>query len=198
MNAICRVSLVVTAGLMCLGMPSYGQQANTYDYHGWTPLMNAAYEGKTDSVKALIAAGADVNATVHNRNGGGRFSRLHETALLLAVFVARPEKYFIMDPRATPLHPHAPEHHTRQLNAGAVNADCVRALIAGGADLEAKDRDGMTALIESAVLGNADCVRALIAAGADVNAKDRHGKTALMSAKSADVADLLRSAGANK
>jgi ankyrin repeat protein len=182
---------------MCIGVPSYGQQANTYDNHGWTALMHAAYEGKTDSVRALIAAGAHVDAKVWDPHGGGRFSRRHETALLLAVFVARLEKYDIPDPRATPLHPHAPEHHTRQLNAGAGNVDCVRALIAAGANLEAKDRDGMTALIESAILGNADCVKALIAAGADVNAKDRHGKTALMSAKSADVADLLRSAGAN-
>jgi hypothetical protein len=37
------------------------------DNHGWTALMLAAYKGDADSVKALVAAGADLNA----RNNDG-------------------------------------------------------------------------------------------------------------------------------
>jgi len=193
MNAMLRHSLLATAVLMCICTPSYCQGVNAKDNNGWTALMFAAYGGQADRVKALIAAGADVNAKDNWR----------ETALIKAVFVARMEKYCIMVPPSlgaqVGLVTYNPcQINTRRLNAGAGNVDCVKALIAAGADLNAKDRDGMTALIESAAQDNVDCVKALIAAGADVNAKARHGKTALKLAKSSGVADLLLAAGAKK
>ena len=38
--------------------------AHTFIQQGWTPLMRASYSGHLDVVKALVAAGADVNARV--------------------------------------------------------------------------------------------------------------------------------------
>lgn len=55
-------------------------------------------------------------------------------------------------------------------------------LLAAGADVNARDTDGKTALIRSAEKGSASHVNALIAARADVNAKSNHGRTALMGA----------------
>jgi len=52
----------------------------------------------------------------------------------------------------------------------------------GGAGINTKGADGMTALLLAAEAGNSDSVKALIAAGADVNAKDKNGETALMKA----------------
>ncbi|NQS99984.1 MAG: ankyrin repeat domain-containing protein [Candidatus Omnitrophica bacterium] len=58
----------------------------------------------------------------------------------------------------------------------------VKQLLKQGADVNAKDKDGWTALIEAAAKGHTDTVKALIDAGADVNAKDKYGETAPMNA----------------
>ncbi len=77
------------------------------------------------------------------------------------------------------------------------NVDRVKALIAGGADVNAKYDDGYTALM---VTANADCVKALLAAGADVNAANTTGGTPLHFAAALsqpDIAQLLLDKGAN-
>jgi len=51
-------------------------------------------------------------------------------------------------------------------------------LLYAGADLNAKDKDGKTALMYAAENGHADAVRSLLDKGADVNAKDNGGWTA--------------------
>jgi ankyrin repeat protein len=56
----------------------------------------------------------------------------------------------------------------------------LRALIAGGADVNAKTEDGWTALMVAVGKGRTAIVEALIAGGADVNAKTEDGWTALM------------------
>jgi FOG: Ankyrin repeat len=73
----------------------------------------------------------------------------------------------------------------REARAGDFEA--VKALIKAGADVNAKDRDGKTALMVSSggvktEIGDAcnpKMMKALIAAGADVKAKDKAGNTAL-------------------
>ena len=57
----------------------------------------------------------------------------------------------------------------------------IKALIAAGADVNAKGgAGGTTALMYAVTRGRVDCVKALIAAGADVNAKSNRGQTAFM------------------
>ena len=81
----------------------------------------------------------------------------------------------------------------------------VRALLAAGADCNARNGDGATVLMLAAYAGRLDLVEALIAAGADVNATDERGWGALMKAAYnadldrgfADVAQALIDAGAN-
>ncbi|MGO9304504.1 MAG: ankyrin repeat domain-containing protein [Candidatus Korobacteraceae bacterium] len=55
----------------------------------------------------------------------------------------------------------------------------VKALIAAGADVNARDTDGSTVLMMAVEADDSDCVKALIAARAVVNAKDNEGHTAL-------------------
>jgi len=55
-------------------------------------------------------------------------------------------------------------------------------LLAGGANANAQDEGGVTALMLAAGLGQLDTVKALINAGADVKAQDERGYTALISA----------------
>jgi len=67
----------------------------------------------------------------------------------------------------------------------------VRALIAGGADVNVKDKDGVTPLMRAASAGRADIVRLLLANGADVNATTS-GVTALMMASLGGYPDAIR------
>jgi ankyrin repeat protein len=70
------------------------------------------------------------------------------------------------------------------LIAAALQGDAAtaQALLAKGADVNARQSDGATALILAAFYGYSDIVRALLAKGADVNAKQSDGGTALMAA----------------
>jgi len=78
------------------------------------------------------------------------------------------------------------------------NHETVRALIDAKADLEAKDKDGRTALWFAADKGQTQCVRLLIAAGAEVDARDNEGATPLITgAAFPDVAKLLLDAKAD-
>ena len=87
----------------------------------------------------------------------------------------------------------------------AADVDRARKLLAAGADCNARNGEGATALMLAAHAGNLDMVNALIDAGADVNATDERGWGALMKAAYnaeldrgfAGVAQALIAAGAN-
>jgi ankyrin repeat protein len=66
------------------------------------------------------------------------------------------------------------------VNAGDVAR--VSQLLASGADVNARDAYGATALMNAAHGGNPEMIEALLAAGAEVDAKDELGWTALMKA----------------
>ena len=107
---------------------------------------------------------------------------------------------------------------------GGINSKLLKAATAGevakverlltkGADVNARDQDGRTALMMAALGGHTETVKALMAAavqghteivevlidaGADVNAKDQDGATALMLAKSkghTEIVEILKQAG---
>jgi len=72
-------------------------------------------------------------------------------------------------------------------------------LAAAGAKVNARSRDGWTALMAAAGSKNPSAVRLLLAAGADVNARTKDGRTALMASERAgngEITALLRKAGA--
>lgn len=83
-------------------------------------------------------------------------------------------------------------------------AEKVEALLKTGADVNASNREGITALMASTWgetgRGDVRIVKALIAKGANVNAADVHGRTALMEVAASgnvDVVMLLLDAGAD-
>ena len=69
-------------------------------------------------------------------------------------------------------------------------AVCAR--IQRGADVNAKDADGLTSLMKASDEGHVDVVRLLIERGADVNAANEEGWTALMYASSRGHVDVVR------
>ena len=60
------------------------------------------------------------------------------------------------------------------------DTDRVRALLKAGAGIEARDKDGRTALMLAAQYGRADTVRLLLAQGAHADARDKRGWNAYM------------------
>jgi ankyrin repeat protein len=68
----------------------------------------------------------------------------------------------------------------------------VHRLLAQGADANAKDDKGVTALMLAAGKGHAEIVQALLDAGADAEAKDNQGLTAAMRAECGGFADIVR------
>ena len=80
------------------------------------------------------------------------------------------------------------------------HADCVNVLLlAKDVDVDARERDGYTALIISAEKGYVNIVTQLLAKGADVNAKTNGGVTALWIATHEghnNIVKILKAAGA--
>src|SRR5262249_22750866 len=73
-------------------------------------------------------------------------------------------------------------------------------LLEKGAEVDARDKLGITPLMWAVNRGNLPLIRFLIDAGADVNAKDRekhNESTVLMYAQRIDTAELLLRHGAN-
>ena len=71
------------------------------------------------------------------------------------------------------------------------------ALIAAGADVNAGDGSGDTALMIAGRAGNTALMEQLVGAGADVNARNRRGEAALHGPANMAVAELLLSQGAD-
>ena len=80
-----------------------------------------------------------------------------------------------------------------------VNINKVKTLISAGANVDARDADGMTALMWASVNGHDDVAELLIRIGANVNLKDNFQWTALMWASGrryANIVGMLVSNGA--
>lgn len=76
----------------------------------------------------------------------------------------------------------------------------VKKLIAAGSDIECRDRDGRTPLMNACFEGHAEIISLLLKNGADVNAADNAGWTALHACAQeghVSIAKLLLKAGAN-
>jgi ankyrin repeat protein len=118
---------------------------------GFTPLMHAAQNGNLEAVKLLLANGANVNA------------------------VSRPPsqkvKNGVINLGLT----------TALMLAATGPADVVTTLIAAGAEVDAAETRGMTALMLAAATDHGDLrtVKTLIARGADLRATSLDGETAL-------------------
>jgi len=161
---------------------------------GETMLMSAAHTGNPDAVKALLAHGADVNA---------RESSYGETALMWAVaenhaaaarvlidhgadvnarstLLKYPEDRFGLEGVLTIL-PHG--NWTPLMYAARQGSlDAARVLVEKGADLNATDPDGTTALIVAIINGHFDTAAMLAEKGADPNLADTAGMAALYAA----------------
>jgi ankyrin repeat protein len=159
---------------------------------GDSPLVTAVKARDLQSVRALIASGADVNA----RSGDGSTALLwaaHNSIVEIAraLIAAKASVDVANDYGITPL-----------LEASRIgDAAMVDALLRGGADPKRAHPEGETPLMAASRSGSVAAVRLLLARGVDVNhAESFQQTTALMWAAAEghiDVVDLLLEAGAD-
>ena len=147
-----------------------GVDINAKDNTGLTALMIACERGKTVVVEHLLKA---IKIDIKAKNEKG------ETALMYA---SRGERIAWM----------------RASHEG--HETIVEKLITAGADINAKSKDGDTALMMACQRQNEKIVSALITAGADIEAKNEKGETALIIACQTDklkIVSALMRAGAD-
>ena len=120
----------------------------------------------------LIKKGADPNAVDANGNS------LLSTACRWGY---ADQVQFLLSHGASVDKPRSPGGRTALIVACAYYAktDVVKTLLDKGADVNAADNKGVTALMMASEFQKADIVKLLLAAGANVKLKDKTGKTAL-------------------
>ena len=137
-----------------------GATVNAGDsWRGQTPLMWAAARRHPQMIKALVEAGADVNA----RSSIIAWERQR---------TAEPRDKWLPPGGLTALHFAARE--------GCV--DCAKVLVSSGADINDIDPDSHTPLVIALMNGHFDVAGALIELGANVNQADKVGQTPLYAA----------------
>jgi len=166
------------------------------DELGRTPLLLATDHNRIAIARALIAAGANVNAKDSRQDSpyllAGAQGRLEILKMTLAhgADLGSTNRY-----GGTALIPAAERGHVA----------VVRTLIDAGVKVDHVNRLGWTALLEAIILADGgtrhqEIVRMLIAAGADVNLADKDGVTPLQHALRRNytaMATMLRAASAH-
>ncbi|CAF1255635.1 unnamed protein product [Adineta ricciae] len=162
------VELLLNAGADTHIAP-FGNLADELNITGWTPLYAAMKSRKFDVVKLLLKRGADPNAV----------TKLGSTPFLLAseicdldVIEACVEANADLD-----FAPSGPDADNLNITGQTAlfmatlkdRVDVVKFLIHRGAQVNVKNRYGVSPLLLCAESGNQELVRALVEAGADVN-----------------------------
>jgi quinoprotein dehydrogenase-associated probable ABC transporter substrate-binding protein len=132
-------------------LASRGASVDTSDPNGFTPLAVASEEGKYDAALALLELRANPNA-----RGGQR-----ALTPLMVVASQRP-----------------PDSRAVQLTQAAGPIELARALLAHGADVNATDADGVTALMIAAARNNPAMISVLVQAGARLDLRSSEGRSA--------------------
>ena len=163
-----------------------GVDINATDKEGWTALIHASKNGYLEMVKLLVENGADVN--IKNNEGKTALEYASDKGYLEIV------KYLKMKDIN-----YKSETDLIKFSYSR-NLEGVKYLIEKGEDVNAKDKDGRTALIHASKNGYLEMVKLLVKNGADINAKDNYGWSALILASDGghfEVVKYLIENGAN-
>ena len=145
-----------------------GTDVNTKDLTGFAPLVFAASIGHKEIAKLLIAKGADVNV----KNSG-------KTPLDWAIKQNHTETAELLRKHGGKRGSELPLATLFEA-VKQVDLKGIKDFLAKGADVNAKDEDGLTPLHRAALAGHKEIVELLITNGAEVNAKDGDGFTPLV------------------
>ena len=197
-----------------------------YGEHSITPLIKAAWDGDEEIVKALLAAGAKVNAKAGDTGEtalinavSNKHTAIVETllkagadvtvknkfdfnALNIAVAAGNQELAGLLLDHGANVEAATSTLTPLMFAASAGNVGMIRFLVKRGAKVNHGAKEGgQTALLSAIYGGKADAVQALVDLKADVNAKTKDGDTPLkvaMKGDQDDIARILKTAGAKK
>jgi ankyrin repeat protein len=167
-----------------------GADLTVRDRRGNTPLLYAASFGSVEAVRALVAAGADVNA----RNAFDLTPLIGSASNL--------EKVRILVEHGADVNAKTKQGRTALMIAAACDgcSEVVKLLLAKGADAKVKDTGGATALALAADASDNETLRLLLAAGAEAQTVDSGGVTPLIHSAmncNTEAAKLLLAKGAD-
>lgn len=177
---------------------AHGAEVNAKDSYGRTALIWAIQKKHINAVNLLLSKVADVNA----KDDGG------ETALMLAAsqgFTAAVASLITKGANANvKTENYGLTVLILAIEGQADSPEIARLLLSGGADINARDDSGNTALMVAIDYGwrhySPDLVNLLLAKGANVNLKNKDGQTPLIIAAEQDrsyIVKLLLSKGAD-
>ena len=162
-----------------------GADVNEKDRYGNTPLHRAVNQDNQEIVAILLSNGADANAK--GKGGETPLDRAKmignkATIALLSKNLVQADKVLLLRTKER-----ESEREVAKLSSEDV-------------DINAKDKDGNTALHIAVAQGNKKEVEVLLSKGADVNAKDKLGNMPLhraLARRSREIIELLLSRGAH-
>jgi uncharacterized protein len=167
-----------------------GADPNVCTDKGTTALMLASRAGNADAVKALVAAGADLNA----QNSFG------STALIYACSENRADVAHELLVHGALVNPRDQDGDNALIVAIriATPINLIRDIMNKGTreDVQARNKENMTALHYAIIHNEPDLVRDLCGKFADVNVRDVHGFTPLQYAEGLHHAQSHTAAGA--
>ena len=164
-----------------------GASVAARDSRGRTALLVATHGNHVPVARALIAAGADVNAKDDIQDSAFLYAGAEGRIEILKMTLPTADLKSTNRYGGTALIPAAHHGHT----------EAVRILLATAIDKDHVNRLGWTALLEAVILGDggpvhSEIVRLLVEAGANVNIADREGVTPLQHAKRRGYAAMVR------
>ena len=129
-------------------------------------LFDAAFMGKVEIARDLIAQGADVNAR----------DEMGNPVLLTAVRPYGEKMVRLLVESGADVNAAGSLEDTPLINASRTElTKIVRILLDAGSDPNIARSDGSTALMEACVFGHTEFVKLLVEQGADISAKDQFG-----------------------
>ncbi len=159
-----------------------GYVVDAPDANGNTPLMLAAQSGQLKAVQALIKAGA--NPAMRNNNGETALAiaQKNNKGLIVGYFKGLPAAAGMVQ-AITEAMQSADDNLLKAAQNG--DLDDINRAFRAGADVNAANATGKTALHIAAQRGDAPAIQALLQAGADMNAMDDAGSTPIAVAQGA-------------
>jgi ankyrin repeat protein len=163
---------------------SAGAEVDARDRSGETPLMIACFNGRTDNAEMLLTQGANINARdIDSRTALGFSMRMRkpETVRVLLARGADPNVACKSDGKTPLMLAIGTEQFGDPMGEWAFSQDhlaIVVDLLKSGANIDAKDKSGETALMKAVRTGKVEIIKALLDKGAQTQLKNDQLQTA--------------------